>query len=270
MIKHLLHQSPRQYGIEQTRWRLQDVRRALHWLEGYSEPGVYKLLKRLGFSRKKALAFVKSPDPDYRAKWYQVLAAYEEAVRHPGEVVLLFQDEFTYYRRAELHTTWQGAGRPGRHYHKTGANTKARVTAVLDALTGRVLFLQRTKIGKKELPVFYGMIRAAYPDARRIYLVQDNWPTHKLPEVTRAAEAHNLTLLFLPTYASWLNPIEKLWRWLRQDVLHNHPLSHEFKQLRHQVEHFLQQFTHGSLHLLHNVGLLSKEELDDAVSVFNC
>ncbi|MBE2197018.1 MAG: transposase, partial [Anaerolinea sp.] len=33
--------------------------------------------------------------------------------------------------------------------------------------------------------------------------------------------------LFLPTYASWLNPIEKLWRWLRADVLYNHDLAHD-------------------------------------------
>ena len=24
--------------------------------------------------------------------------------------------------------------------------------------------------------------------------------------------------VWLPTYAPWLNPIEKLWRWLRQEV----------------------------------------------------
>ncbi|MBK9335612.1 MAG: transposase [Lewinellaceae bacterium] len=31
-------------------------------------------------------------------------------------------------------------------------------------------------------------------------------------------------LHFLPTYASWLNPIEKVWKMLKQDLVHNHPL----------------------------------------------
>jgi hypothetical protein len=31
-----------------------------------------------------------------------------------------------------------------------------------------------------------------------------------------------LQSVWLPTYAPWLNPIEKLWRWLRQDVLKMH------------------------------------------------
>jgi transposase len=28
--------------------------------------------------------------------------------------------------------------------------------------------------------------------------------------------------VWLPTYAPWLNPIEKLWRWVRQDILKMH------------------------------------------------
>lgn len=227
------------------------------------------MLKRLGFSRKKALAFVHSPDPAYRAKWQRVLAAYQEAVTQPGQVVLLFQDEMTYHRRADLRPTWQGAGRPGRHVHQAGTNTQARLTAVLDAVTGRVLFRQRAKINKEALAAFYAQVGQAYPQAQRIYLVQDNWPTHKSPTVLAAAHTHRLSVLFLPTYASWLNPIEKLWRWLRQAVVHSHPLSHDFKHLRRQVAAFLNQFAHGSLALLHYVGLLTQDELD-AVSVFFC
>ena len=85
----------------------------------------------------------------------------------------------------------------------------------------------------------------------------------------QAADLNNLSLLFLPTYASWLNPIEKLWRWLRQDILHNHELSHSFKELRQQVAQWLAQFEADSFHLLHYVGLLSKDELD-SIPVLNC
>ncbi len=109
----------------------------------------------------------------------------------------------------------------------------------MDAITGRVLFRQRSKIGRHELVLFYQQIRQAYPNAQRIYLVEDNWPVHQHPDVLQAARNHNLSLLFLPTYASWLNPIEKLWRWLRQDIVHNHQECHDFKKLRKQVEEWL-------------------------------
>lgn len=197
-VEYLLHQSPRQYGIKWTRWRLQDVGRTLRWLDGCTDAGIYKVLKRLGFSRKKALYFIHSPDPKYRTKWEQILRAYQEAVTHPEEVIMLFPDEFTYYRRADIRHSWQRRGRrQHRRQQRAGANTKARITAVLNALTGQVLYRQRHKIGQqKELMEFYAQIRAAYPQLQRIYLVQDNWPIHKLPAVLQAATDNQLTLCF--------------------------------------------------------------------------
>lgn len=62
--------------------------------------------------------------------------------------------------------------------------------------------------------------------------------------------------LFLPTYASWLNPIEKLWRWLKQDILHLHSLPNDLETLRLQVQSFLARFISGSDPLLRYVGLL--------------
>jgi hypothetical protein len=211
-VEYLLHQSPRRYGLKRSRWRLQDMGRVLKWLEGCTDTGIYKVLKRLGFSREKALYFIHSPDPEYRAKWEQILSAYQEALTHPEEVILLFQDEFSYYRRSDIRQSWQRRGRrQQRRRQRAGTNTKARITAVLNALTGQVLYRQRYKIGQKGLIEFYGQIRAAYPLLNRIYLVQDNWPIHKLPSVLQVARDNHMTLLFLPTYASWLNPIEKLW-----------------------------------------------------------
>jgi hypothetical protein len=65
-----------------------------------------------------------------------------------------------------------------------------------------------------------------------------------------------IQLVFLPTYASWLNPIEKLWRWLRQDVLHCHRYRQDWLLLKQLVLDFMAQFSSGSATLLPYVGLL--------------
>ena len=254
----MLRQPPRQYGIPRTRWRLQDVGRALAWLNGYSDAGIYRVLKRLGFSRKRARAFIRSPDPEFQAKWRAILQAFAEAVNHPQQVAFLLVDELTYYRQPAPAPAYHRRGRSqpkARKAHR--ANTRTRLVAALDAITGRVLYMQRSKIGKQALPQFYAQLRAAYPHSQKVYVVQDNWPTHKLPEVLNALAEHRLTPLFFPTYASWLNPIEKLWRWLRQDILHMHALANDLDTLRQQVIQFLHQFAGGSDPLLHYVGLLS-------------
>jgi transposase len=256
-IEWVLHQSPRQYGIRRARWRLRDVQRAIAWLDGLSEPAIYKVLKRLGFSRKQALNFIHSPDPEYHAKWRAILNAFLQAVEHPGEVEILFLDELTYHRQPSKSSAYHRRGKSQpRAQQVPGSNTQTRIVAVLNGVTGRVTYMQRSKIGRDALVAFYARVRAAYPEAKTIYIVQDNWPIHKLPEVMTALAQHQLTPLFLPTYASWLNPIEKLWRWLKQDVIHLHTLAADLKRLRQQVIEFLDRFATASDALLRYVGLL--------------
>jgi hypothetical protein len=62
-------------------------------------------------------------------------------------------------------------------------------------------------------------------------------------------------VVLLPTYASWCNPIEKLWRKLKQEVLHLHRLADDLTTLRALVKEFLLQFASGSSDLLRYVGL---------------
>jgi transposase len=168
-------------------------------------------------------------------------------------------DELMYYRRPSKAPAYHqtGATQP-RAREVAGPNTQTRLVAVLNAVTGQVTYLQRSKIGVQVLALFYAQVRSTYPNATKIYVAQDNWPVHKLDPVHQSMQHQHLTPLFLPTYASWLNPIEKLWRWLKQDVLHLHRLAVQLPELRQLVLAFLDQFKNGSNDLLHYVGLLSE------------
>jgi hypothetical protein len=64
-----------------------------------------------------------------------------------------------------------------------------------------------------------------------------------------------IQLLPLPTYASWLNPIEKLWRGLRAEVTHLHRQADDLPALRARADAFLDRYADGSADLLRNVGL---------------
>ena len=51
------------------------------------------------------------------------------------------------------------------------------------------------------------------------------------------------------------NPIEKLWRWVRQSILHLHRLSDDWQLLKNRVMDFILSFKKGSNELLRYVGL---------------
>lgn len=128
---------------------------------------------------------------------------------------------------------------------------------------------------------FYALLAQTYPEAETIYVAVDNWPVHfhvdvlarlqpqtfaqsfKVPDnwptqpTARAIyDDLPIQLVPLPTYAPWLNPIEKLWLWLSQDILALHQLADAWIVLKEQVLSFLQQFQDGSNELLRYVGLL--------------
>jgi transposase len=230
--------------------------RVIPWLVGKSVPGIGRILRRLGFGRKQAQKFARSPDPLYACKWRAILQAYAQMVAAPETVVLVFMDELSYYRQPSPAPAYH---RQGHRYPKAWqaprANTQTRVVASLDAHSGQVVYQQRNQITRTIFASFCAQLRAAYPQAATLYLVLDNWSVHISPSSLAAMAQQRIVPLYLPTYASWLNPIEKLWRWLRQDILHLHPHAAELETLRAQVCQFLDRFATGSSQLLHYVGL---------------
>ena len=58
-------------------------------------------------------------------------------------------------------------------------------------------------------------------------------------------------------YASCLNHIERLQRWLKQDVVHPHSFGDDWAQLKASLQAFMGRFTGGSEALLRYTGLSS-------------
>jgi len=255
-VGQVLTSPPRRHGRAQTRWRLADLGQVINWLAGRHVGRIYHLLRQLGFSRKAAAKFVRSPDPAYDCKWRAILTAYAHMVADPAQVVLVWLDEVSFYRQPSVAPTYHGQGHTQpRAWQQPGPNTQTRILASLDAASGRVVYRQWSHVNLKAFCDFAAQLRAAYPAAQTVYVVMDNWPTHTSPQARGAYAQAGLTPLFLPTYASWLNPIEKLWRWLRQSVIHLHAYAADLATLRQHVRDFLDQFAVSSPQLLRYVGL---------------
>jgi transposase len=125
----------------------------------------------------------------------------------------------------------------------------------MDMHSGKVVWVDGAVVGVEALCELLEKVRQAYSQEQALVLIWDNWPVHYHEKVlTRACEL-NIHLLWLPTYAPWTNPIEKLWRWLKQEHLHNHQLAEQFSVLKDRVRAFLDNFLLGSVDLLRYCGL---------------
>jgi DDE superfamily endonuclease len=251
-----LHRSPMLMGIGKSRWDLASLAEAVDWLRPGSTQARCQLLKRLGISYKRGRQYLHSPDLAYEAKLSRIQAALNQVVREPQRYVLLYEDEMTYYRRPTLAQAYGRAGQDDvRAWCGLKSNSQRRIAACLNVLTGQVTAWQRASFRLKTLLAFLRETQTVYPHAQTIFIALDNWPIHFHPFISQALASSRIVLLPLPTYAPWTNPVEKLWRKLRHDILHLHPLADDWSVLQAAVESWLAIFAPGSLDLLRYVGL---------------
>jgi transposase len=286
-LLHTLHQSPSQLGQTGSRWQLSSLLRACSWLKLGTVAGLSQLLKRLKVHWKRARQHVHSPDLAYVDKLRSVRVNLLLTCPEPDCRGFLFEDEFTFYRQPRLGWAYEAAGvrQPLAELGHKG-NYAWRIAAALNAHTGQVTYAQAQHFDRPHLVKFYQSLPTTYPTPPVIYLAQDNWPIHFHPDVLAALQPQNhswpthlpanwpteptaqarflnlpIQILSLPTYASWTNPIEKLWRLLSQELLLLHAFEDDWEALKAAVTHFLDQFRSPSPELLRYVGLADPYKL---------
>jgi transposase len=233
-------------------------------LRSYTPSGVWRWLRRHDLKLRSARVQQFSPDPDYAAKLIDLEMALWEARRYPRSVAAVFLDEMGYTRWPEPAPDW-GARAPAPRPAADRMGSKQqlwRVIGALNARTGQVDYRDNYIVGRAQVSAFYRQLDQRYAHARCVYLIQDNWSIHAHPDVLATLQGlPRCEPVWLPTYAPWLNPIEKLWRWLKGDVLKQHRLAADWHALRQRVNAFLDHFATGSRALLRYVGLLGEGTL---------
>lgn len=250
--------APELLGVDQCRWTLAALQRVGPGWATYSLSGLWRLLKAFKIAYKRGRHYVHSPDPDYIAKRDAAQDWVEKARKEPDKVITYYLDEFSFYRQPTVAQTWYPAGHAqplACRSHRS--NTYHRVLGALNAATGQVVFRMARKTDVPFICRFLRHLREIDPDADEIIVILDNWyNVHNHPDVQETARQEGITLVYLPTYAPWLNPIEKLWRKAYQEVLHLHRYSDRWSELKQRMHTFLSAYGQPSNELLRYVGLL--------------
>ena len=276
-------QDPGCLNVHQTRWTLRPLGEVVPWLGDVCVSGIHQILSRLGISYKRAREYVRSPDEDSAEKLARIQEVLADARENRETCVVVYQDEFGFNLQPSVAKDWAETGTKTPLAHKSYQPQETGYgIGALNRHTGDVVYQQVKSCTVLALHTFYTQICQRYPNVERIYLIQDNRAIHfhmnlraaLLPQTTtfdkptppnwtdkqskKIGELAKLPIeiLQLPTYASWTNPIEKFWRWVRQAVIHLHRLSNDWTALQDNVIAFMEQFKGGSQDLLRYVGLL--------------
>lgn len=139
-----------------------------------------------------------------------------------GTATVLYLDECELHLLPVVRAMWMKG--PRRRIPTPGQNAKRAVFGALNARTGAVQYLVRSKKLAVHFVEFLDLLARAYPSGE-VVLVLDNVITHDATVVRRwlAQPAHaRFRLLWLPKYSAHEhNPIERVWGLLKDAVAAN-------------------------------------------------
>jgi transposase len=200
---------PRDLGLPFSFWslsKLSDHLVATGVVASISRETVRQILRSGGISWQATKTWKASTDPDFIAKMRRVLDLYDHP---PGDGRVICADEFGPLNLQPRHgRAWRPAGHPARlRATFTRPGGVRHMLAALDLATGKMTYRIRQR---KRWTEFLGLLKALrrrWPD-QKLYVIADNFSPHKHPQVQSWAASNDVELVFLPTYASWLNWIE--------------------------------------------------------------
>ena len=252
----VLEAGPEEAGFATACWTSLLVQQ---WIERefgvlYNRHYVSELLRNLHFSYQKARFISDHLDAEARQEW--LTATWPEVLRlaEQKEAWILFGDEVSFAQWGSLGYTWAPRGQ--QPTVKTSGKRKGyKVFGVIEFFSGQ--FFWRAQTERFESLTYqeflsYVLTQTTHP----VILIQDGARYHT-SRATRdffAAHEERLSVYQLPSYSPDYNPIEFLWKQMKQRATHNRYFA-QFEQLVESVDEALKHFAQQAESVKNLLGL---------------
>lgn len=182
-----------------------------------------ELLKKHNLSWKKCQKVLKKANPAKRAAFIQEFQALFAQVCQE-KVRLIYIDESHFHRDMDLGYTWAETGKPAwRMSDCPPLRDRIDWYGAYDFSRGQCFIWNEGRCnGENSIKFLHHLAQWLGSFSGLTVIVWDGAPCHRAKIVQAAAAELGFTLIPLPGYSPDLNPIEGLWKWMREDVTRNH------------------------------------------------
>lgn len=194
----------------------------------YTVPGLRNWLQRHGFSYKKPAIVPGKANKKEQEKW---LEEYEKLRQNlPREETICFIDGVHPTHNVQPAYGWIKKGVRKEIPANTG-RARLNLSGSIDVINHNILIQEDRTLNAEATIEFFRNIEKAYPDKDKIHVFCDNAPYYRNKKVRKYLKLSKMILHFLPPYSPNLNPIERLWKWMKERVIYNTYYEHfeEFK-----------------------------------------
>jgi len=159
----------------------------------------------------------------------------------PKEHVAVYEDEVDIHLNPKIGLDWMIRGQQ-KEVLAPGQNAKRYLAGALDAVTGKLIWVEAERKNSGLFIALLTKLAAAYPKAKVIHVILDNYRIHtsKIKQMAVKAFGGRIVLHFLPPYCLNDNKIERVWEDLHAQVTRNHSCP-TIKTLMQQVRRWLRR-----------------------------
>ena len=221
-LSKIIEEGPEKAGFSGGCWRSPMIQKVL-----YDEFGVFhsvnyiaQLLRNMGFSYQKAKFISEHLDPEKRKEWLE--KTWPEIIKLAKEKdsYILFGDEVTFAQWGSLSYTWAKKGK--QPVVKTSGKRKGyKIFGLIEFFSGR--FFAKAHEGRFNSVSYAEFLEEVMSQTNNhLILVQDGAPYHTSKAMKEFFKKHanRLTVYRLPSYSPDYNPIERLWKKIKEKETH--------------------------------------------------
>ncbi len=253
---------PEKMGFQGGCWRTPMIQWLIHEKFGvfYNVRYISELLKNLGFSYQKATFVASKRDEEKRQEWLEETWPKIRKIADKKNAHILFGDEASFPQWGTLTYTWAKRGNQPV-IETSGTRRGYKVFGLIDYFTGR--FFSKSHEGKLNSDSYILFLKDVLSKTRKhIVLIQDGAPYHQGKAVKEffKSYAYRITVFQLPSYSPDYNPIEKLWKKIKEHGTHL-KFFPTFESLKDTVDETLMQFKNVGEEVLSLFGFYNKLEI---------
>lgn len=200
----------------------------------YTVAGITDWLKRHDFSYKWTKGQPAKADTEKQAKF---VADYKELKeKTPKNEPIFFIDGVHPTMATKSTRGWITKG-VDKMIPTTASRTRMNIMGAIELSTMNVFHSEHETINAQSVAVLFAQLKHAYPTAKKLHIILDQAGYHRSEELAMYAEANNIQLHFLPPYSPNLNPIERLWKVMSEEVRNNRYFK-SAKEFRESIRGF--------------------------------
>lgn len=188
------------------------------WNIVYTIHGLRSWLKRHGFSYKKPAVVPGKANEEQQRAW---IAEYEKLKQNLlSDETICFMDGVHPTHNTQPAYGWIKKGERKEIAANSG-RSRINLSGAIDVIYQKVMIREDETLNAESTIRFFEGIERAYSTHRTIHMFCDNAPYHRNKKVRKYLENSKIKLHFLPPYSPNLNPIERLWKWMKERVIYN-------------------------------------------------